>query len=253
MLRPSKSEKNKVEIVYTGRELPRTKRRLYQDLSSSTGTHTTPWVAGIRYRTSSLSSDGLPLIKRRRRCSLPPTPLHRDHVVEDSIAQAFQPPTQDFRKKAEFWQNQARKHKQQILNLETDARQLRRRLWELEEQVVWLASVSNNDDNGTGQGQQQPLSSTSTAQPVSPSTHHTERPPSYIFMQPRKCYFYLTDGEGLSEDEYDAVDDETCRQCCHDEETEEDTKESASSGGGNDGAKLLLRTKEETRDDEVEA
>jgi hypothetical protein len=243
LLKPSPSQHNRVQIFYTDRELPRVKRRLYHNAPPTTTLST----AVLRNRSSSLSSDGLPQIKRRR---LPPTPLHRDQAVEDSIAQAFVPPSQDYRKTAEFWQRIARTQKQQIHNHEMDARQLRRRLWELEEQVVWLAG------GGRGGGGREPLvqphSSTSTAQPISPSTHHTERPPSYIIMQPRKCCFYLTDGEGLSEDEYD--DHEECGHCCLEEELEEEeTKENTSSSGGdNTGAAQLFRVKQDARDDDAQ-
>ena len=258
VLKPSPSQQDKVRIVYTRREMPpRVKRRLYGGFPPPLPSGP---VAIICKPSSSLSSDGLPLIKRRRR--IPPTPLHRDHVVEDSIAQAFIPPTQDYRKKAEFWQGISRKQKQQILNLEMDARQLRRRLWELEEQVVWWASSARghvlagegqgDDDNAEGE-LAQPYSATSEeAQPISPSTNQTEKPPLYIITQPRKCCFYLTDGEGLSEDDYDDNDEE-CEHCCDDdeEENQEATKENASSGGNNTGAAQLFRVKKESRDDDV--
>ena len=261
VLKPSPSQHNKVRIFYTGRDMPpRVKRRLMYVGGPPSQSAA---AAVMSSRSSSLSSDGLPLIKRRRR--VPPTPLHRDHVVEQSIAQAFVPPTQDYRKKAEFWQGISRKQKQQILNLEMDARQLRRRLWELEEQVVWWASSARGRTvNGEGrldeedeEGPAQPHSATSAAQPISPSTNHTEKPPLYIITQPRKCCFYLTDGEGLSEDDYDQDNDEECEHCCDekeeedDEEKEEATKENASSGGNNTGAAQLFRVKKESRDDDV--
>ena len=145
-----------------------------------------------------------------------------------------------------------------------DARQLRRRLWELEEQVVWWASSARghvlagegqgDDDDDNAEGElAQPYSATSEeAQPISPSTNQTEKPPLYIITQPRKCCFYLTDGEGLSEDDYDDNDEE-CEHCCDDdkEENQEATKENASSGGNNTGAAQLFRVKKESRDDDV--
>jgi hypothetical protein len=238
VLQPSQSHPHMVQIIYTDRELPKVKRRLHLDPSPTTS------AAVIHNRSSSLSSDGLPENKRRR---LPPIPLHLDDAVEDSIAQAFAPPMQDYRKTAQLWQSIARKHKQQIHDLEMDARQLRRRLWELEEQVVW-ASGTRGDQHVVPSS-----TSSSQAQPISPSTHHTEKPPSYIIMQPRKCCFYLTDGEGLSEDEYD--DFEECDECCHEEDDDDEkdeSKENTSSGGGNTGTAQLFRIKQESRDDDAD-
>lgn len=240
VLEPSKLHPGKVmDLRYTGIKLRAVKRRLYQDPSPATS------AAVIQTRTSSLSSDGLPKIKRRR---LPPIPLHRDNVVESSIALAFLPPTQNYREKAQFWQKLARQQKQQIRELEMDAKQLRRRLWELEEQVVLVSSAP--------QGHRRPLAranSTAAAQPISPSTNHSEKPPSYIVTMPRKCCFYLTDGEALSEDEYDDSDhcDEECDHCCGGEDEENQGKDNNSSSGGNDtGAAQLFRVKQEAREEE---
>ena len=106
---------------------------------------------------------------------------------------------QDYWKKRCFhWQDVCQKSRKRVREMEEDQRQLRRRIWELEERLSLQDCGGNND--------------TDSKVPISVASSSEDRPPAMVVTVPKniRCCFYLTDGEGLSDsDDYaDCVDDE---------------------------------------------
>lgn len=145
---------------------------------------------------------------------------------------AFQPPmdAQYWKKRCFHWQEICQQNRKRLREMEEDQRQLRRRIAQLEDQVL---SCSHHHQQQLQQLQQS-RSSFSPSEtipnvPVSPTSHGSksrtnQRPPTWIVTIPkqvRKCCFYLTDSEGLSDSE-DYVDEDVLAGVEQDVEDEDD-------------------------------
>ena len=123
-----------------------------------------------------------------------------ESLGQKGIPTDFQPPSdQDYWKKRCFhWQDVCQKSRKRVREMEEDQRQLRRRIWELEERLSSQDCGGNNDAD--------------SKVPISVASSSEDRPPAMVVTVPKniRCCFYLTDGEGLSDsDDYaDCVDDE---------------------------------------------
>ena len=112
----------------------------------------------------------------------------------------FEPPAdvEYWKKRCFQWQEICQTSRKKVRDMEEDQRQLRRRIWELEERLL---SSSNNCNSGGADDESN----------VPVSIGSRDRPPAMIVTIPQnrssnsRC-FYLTDSEGLSDSEDFAVD-----------------------------------------------
>jgi TolA-binding protein len=134
----------------------------------------------------------------------------------------FEPPTQEsyWKKRCFQWQDICQQTRKRLRDTQEDQRQMRRRIRELEDQLL-----SSSEQQQTTTTQTQHGTSTEDDKEDSPAVSQVsvDRPPTMVTIpQNHKCKFYLTDGEALSdEEEYDG-DDSWCRDDEEDEEDEDD-------------------------------
>jgi hypothetical protein len=151
-------------------------------------------------RSSSNSKD--PTLRRRLSPAIR-TFAPFESIERRNLPSEFEPPVaEDYWKKRSFqWQGICQRARKCIRVMEEDHRQLRRRIWQLEERVsrqptqVAIEQHSIDTHHPT---------ETNNKIPVSPNSA-ADRPPTLIVTVPkvRNCCFYLTDSEGLSDsDEY---------------------------------------------------
>jgi hypothetical protein len=134
----------------------------------------------------------------------------------------FEPPTHEsyWKKRCFHWQEICQQNRKRLRDTQEDQRQLRRRIRELEDQLL----VSSEQQQTT----QTPHSHSEDDKEDSPAVSQVsvvaaDRPPTMVTIpQNHKCKFYLTDGEALSDDEEYDGDDSWCRDDEEDEEDEDD-------------------------------
>jgi hypothetical protein len=127
-----------------------------------------------------------------------------ESIERRNLPSEFEPPVaEDYWKKRSFqWQGICQRARKCIRVMEEDQRQLRRRIWQLEERVsrqpTQQAAIEQNSIDTHHPTE------TNNKIPVSPNSAEG-RPPALIVTVPKvkNCCFYLTDSEGLSDsDEY---------------------------------------------------
>jgi hypothetical protein len=127
----------------------------------------------------------------------------------------FEPPSdEDYWKKRCFhMQDVCQQTRKRTRDMEEDQRQLRRRIWELEESLLQSQSPDHTHDLE--------VDSKASKVPVSEASTTADQPPVLVINVPtnkdQNCCFYLTDGEGLSDwedDGYDSDDDDRDEDDC---------------------------------------
>lgn len=134
---------------------------------------------------------------------------------DPSLPPEFQPPADEeyWKKRCFQWQSICQNTRKRMRDMEEDQRQLRRRIWQLEDAMLHLEQKENQElpkTDGERVGKQD---GNEDAEAVTKTTADEEsncipsEVPSVIIISPsRNACFYLTDSEGLSEPE-DYTDD----------------------------------------------
>lgn len=70
-------------------------------------------------------------------------PQQSQYIRHHSHHPDFEPPSDHWKKRCFYWQDICQQQRKRLRELEEDQRQLRRKVWQLEEQVIWTANRSS--------------------------------------------------------------------------------------------------------------